>query len=381
MEEDNAKRERGSGSIYRNGSAVWWIKFHVRGIPKRESSHSTEWKVADRLLKDRLAEVRTDTYIVRGNVRIDELVQDLISEYREKGRKSIAYVEARWKVHLKPFFTRMRAADLGTDQIRRYSEKRRQEGAIGATINRELAILKRAFNLALGSTPPKVKTVPFIPMQAESKPRTGFLTDEEYIGLARECSKEGLWLRTLLTVAYNFAWRKGELLGLRVRQIDLPSRTVRLEVGTTKNGDGRNVKMTDNVLTLLTACVAGKQKDDYVFTRANGKPIKSFRTVWETVCKRAGVAGLLFHDLRRTGVRNLRRLGVTESVAMKISGHKTRSIFDRYDIIDEADIADVAARLDEKQKSKAPEFGQTFGHDCTETATPGTAPSLAPLPN
>jgi integrase len=241
----------------------------------------------------------------------------------------------------------------------------------------------RLGGLALQSA--KVKAVPYIPMHAESKARTGFLTDEEYVALARECSKEGLWLRSLLTVAYNFAFRKGELLELRVRQVDLLSRTIRLEAGTTKNGEGRNVKMTDNVLTLLTACTAGKQKNDHVFTRENGKPIKSFRGVWETVCKRAGVPELLFHDLRRTGVRNLRRLGVAESVAMTISGHKTREVFDRYNIIDEADIADVATRLDEKQKSKAPEvfppLGQTFGHDCTKTETVGTAPSLALLPN
>ena len=164
-----------------------------------------------------------------------------------------------------------------------------------------------------------------------------------------------------MAAAYNFAWRKGELLSMRVEQVDLLSRTLRLEVGTTKNGKGRTVRMTQEVHTLLTACVVGKQKDDYVFTRANGKPVKDFRRLWEVVCKRAGVPDLLFHDLRRTGVRNLRRLGVAESVAMKISGHKTASVFRRYDIIEESDLADAAARLDEKQKSAALGFGQSSG--------------------
>ncbi len=77
----------------------------------------------------------------------------------------------------------------------------------------------------------------------------------------------GLWLRTLLTVAYNFAWRKRELLNLRVRQVDLASCTIRLDAGTTKNGEAREANMTDEVLTLLTACVTGKQNDDSVFTR------------------------------------------------------------------------------------------------------------------
>ena len=71
--------------------------------------------------------------------------------------------------------------------------------------------------------------------------------------------------------------------------MDLASRTIRLDVGTTKNGEAREVNMTDEVLTLLTACVTGKQSDDFVFTRSDGKPVKSFRKVWSAVCEKAGV--------------------------------------------------------------------------------------------
>jgi integrase len=223
-------------------------------------------------------------------------------------------------------------------------------------------------------------------MYKESAPRTGFLEDAQYTPLAMECSKVGLWLRTLLTTAYSFAFRKGELLSMRVKQIDLANGTIRLEVGTTKNGEGRTIKMTREVATLLTACIIGKQPDDFVFTRPDkkrkdgtlvkGKPVKGFRKIWDKVCNSAGVPGLLFHDLRRSGVRNLRRLGVQESVAMRISGHKTRSVFERYNIVDGADLADAASRLDTKQNVAAVELTQTFGHDlgtiasnCTKTAT------------
>ncbi len=374
--ENKEKRARGSGSIFQNGSAVWWVKYYARGIPRRENSHSTDRKIAEKLLKRRLAEVETQTYILRENVRIDKLVEDLKSEYKEKNRKSIGDLETRCEKHLMPFFTRMRAADIGTDQIRRYSDMRREQGAAPATINRELSIIKRAFHLALESTPPKVKTVPYIPMQVETNTRTGFLKDEEYSRLASECAKEGLWLRALLAVAYNFGWRKGELLAVRVRQIDLLAGTIRLEVNSTKNKAGRTVKMTQEVFALLSACVAGKQNDDFVFTRANGAPVKNFRKRWRTVCKRAGVTELIFHDLRRTGVRNLRRLGIAESVAMKISGHKTASVFRRYDITDEADLAEAAARLDEKRNAQTPEFGQSLGRVAPKagnSAIPGFA--------
>src|SRR5450755_1733014 len=108
MEEHAEKRERGSGSIYHNGSAVWWVKFYVRGIPKRESSGSTDYKVAERLLKRRLAEVITKTYVMRANIKIDELITDLVAEYKRERRKSIGHLEMRWKKHLEPFFGRMK---------------------------------------------------------------------------------------------------------------------------------------------------------------------------------------------------------------------------------------------------------------------------------
>jgi integrase len=154
--------------------------------------------------------------------------------------------------------------------------------------------------------------------------------------------------------------REGELLGLKVKQVDLSNRTIRLEAGETKNGAARVIKLTQEVGTLLAACCIGKKPDDFVFSRDSGKAVGSFRKVWKTVCTRAGVPDLLFHDLRRSGVRNLRRLGVQESVAMKISGHKTRSVFERGNIVDAADLAEAARKLDEK-KSDAPEFGHSLG--------------------
>jgi len=385
--EATTKRERGTGSIFHNGSAVWWIKFYVRGIPKRESSHSTDLDVAKKLLRRRLAEVETKTFVMRTNVRIDELIADVFAEYQRERRKTLRDIKMRWKKHLQPFFTRLRADDLNSDLVQRYCAKREAEGAIGPTINRELAVLKHAFHLAMKCTPPKVRSCPGMPMYKESDPRTGFLEDKEYVKLARECDKVGLWLRALLAVGYNFAFRKGELLSMRVRQIDLANLTIRLEAGTTKNGKPRIVKMCkgSEVAELVTACVIGKQPDDFVFTRKKNKPVKGFRRIWKTVCEDAGRPDLLFHDLRRSGVRNLIRAGVHQSVAMKISGHRTNSVFDRYNIIDEADLAEAARKLDEKQKSNALDFGQHLGMVSEKSTTNEAAARLnataAVLPN
>jgi integrase len=435
MPNETTKRERGEGSIFHNGKTdVWTIKFYFRGIPKRESSHSTDRAVAERLLKRRLAEVETKTFIPRTNVKVDELIADMLHEYRREGRKTIADVESRWGNHLKPFFTRLRADDLNTDLVQRYCARREEEGVKGPTINRELAILKHAFNLATECSPPKVRNVPFFPMYKESPARQGFLDDDKYTQLARRCNQEGLWFRALLTTAYTFAFRKGELLKLRVRQVDLAAREINLEAGTTKNGEARVAPLTDEAATLLTACIVGKKPNDYVFTRPATKPdlpaqpVRGFRKRWWTVCCDVGLGefvcrdcypklreqtvdakgncsacgkkwkrnelkyeGLLFHDLRRSGIRNMRLLGVSETIGMKISGHKTRSVYDRYNIIDKRDITEVGRKLNEKQKSNAL-LEIPLGHD-SGMITPKTAlktgqldrleavPSLAPLPN
>jgi len=149
-----------------------------------------------------------------------------------------------------------------------------------------------------------------------------------------------LWLRSLLAVAYTFGFRKGELLAMRCNQVDLASRTIRLWRGTTKSGEPRQVKMTSEVCVLLTACLLGKNPTDYVFSRNGGTPILDFRGRWDSLCEAAGLEGLLFHDLRRSAVRNLIRAGVSERVAMEIS------VFDRYNVVSEGDLADAARKIE-----------------------------------
>ena len=190
------------------------------------------------------------------------------------------------------------------------------------------------------------------------------MEDPKYTKLAGHANE--LWLKAILATAYAFGFRKSELLlNMKVRQVDLENRTIRLFTGSTKNNDGRIVKMTAEVYGLLRECVEDKNPEDHVFTRANNEPVKDFRGAWRSLCERAGLGkfvtgkngkpkweGLLFHDLRRSAVRNMVRRGVSETVAMRLSGHKTRSVL-RYDITSLGDIEDAAARIE--RGSKVPE--------------------------
>jgi hypothetical protein len=148
--------------------------------------------------------------------------------------------------------------------------------------------------------------------------------------------------------------------------------------------------MTLPVSALLTQCVIGNAPDDFVFTRGGGRPVRDFRGTWANACEAAQVPGLLFHDLRRTVARNLRRAGVAEGV-IKIGGWKTRSVFERYATVSQSDIRDAMAKLETGQQrdnaEAAPElksaegrFGQSLVRiapkkaDRDATSSPTTLP-------
>lgn len=155
------RRERGTGSIYPRGG-VWWIKYYKGGRPIRESSESTSKTRANRLLQTRLRAVATGEPFRLGmeKIRVSELAEDFLQDYRINGLKSLSDAEARWRLHLQSWFGHLRAAYVGTDTIKAYIEQRQKESASNGTVNRELAALKRMFSLGVKAAPPKVYRVP-----------------------------------------------------------------------------------------------------------------------------------------------------------------------------------------------------------------------------
>jgi integrase len=328
------------------------VRFWERdGKPFYESSGSKKESDARQLLKLREGDVARGVPITpkTHRIRFSDLAQNVINDYRVNGRKSIRDLERRFEKYLLPSFGRWLASSITTADIRRFTRERLRDGATNAEVNRELAALKRAFSLAQKDG--KLMSRTHIPMLKENNVRKGFFERDQF-----ERVRELLpsYIKPIVLFAFITGWRiRSEILTLQWRQVDFQAGRVRLDPGTTKNDEGRIFPFTNELRQLLE-----EQREKtvefqnekgvvipWVFHR-DGHQIMSFYKAWRTACRKAGIPGKIPHDFRRTAVRNLVRAGVPERVAMQMTGHKTRSVFERYNIVSEADLKAAAERLD-----------------------------------
>ncbi len=332
-------------------ASIWWLKYRdATGRLVREASGTEKKQEAKKLL------MRREGASVEGRptspqatkVTVGELLADLVNDYTVNGQRvdRLEYSLA----HLTPAFAHLRAMQVTTADVNRYIAARLDAKAAPATVNRELAALKRAYSLALRATPPRLYLRPHIPMLQENNVRKGFLEREQFDAVVRHLPED---LRPLVIVAYVTGWRVAdELVSMEWHQVDFRAGQLRLEPGETKNKDGRTSPFTPELRAVLEAQRAATDQIQRrrgmviprVFHRA-GRPIRDFRKAWQNACRAAGVPGRVPHDMRRSSVRTMVRAGVPERVAMQLSGHRTRAVFERYNIVSEADLAAAAEKL------------------------------------
>ncbi len=342
------KRKYGSGTIYKRGK-IWWLSYYANGEHICESSYQKDKGEAGRQLRERMGKVAEGTYVgpKADRVTFEEMKEDMLKDYRINQRKSIKDVE-RSVSALGRFFGGRKAKSIEPRDIVAYKAKRQADGLTNGSINRELSALKRMFNLALRNG--NIVRKPYIEMLEENNVRQGFF---EWLDFESIRTRLPEYLQSPMTFAYLTGWRvRSEVLTLSWSNIDFKAGTVRLEPGTTKNKDGRVIYMTPELKSLLEAQRANtlvlQRKTDQIITLVfhhEGQSICNYYKAWHKACEGAGMSGKIPHDFRRTAVRSMVRAGIPERVAMQMTGHKTRSVFDRYHIVSDGDLKEAAEKL------------------------------------
>ncbi len=326
-----------SGRIYQRGD-IYYVAYRWEGREYRESARSSDRAVAERLLAQRVRERagRGPT----GAVTFDTLATWYLDDYRLRGLRTLDTARGR-VANLRAVFGGWVATRMTTHAIWDYQRTRRAAGAAGATVNRETSALSRMFHLGVRTG--RVPQCPVFPDRLdENGPRQGFFEHAEYEAVRRYLPGP---YQDVLDFAYYSGWRKREILDLRWDEVDDLGGVVRLSPDRSKTRVGRVLPISAPIAAVLSRRQARRRPGEpRVFTR-DQTTVRAWRRAWPAACRQAGVPGRLLHDCRRTAARNLVRAGVPERVAMVLTGHTTRAIFDRYCIVNEADLHQAGAQL------------------------------------
>jgi integrase len=356
-----ARRANGEGSLVMlPGCRFWYAAYYSGGKQVRISTHTTVKTEAQALLRKWMGNADNGQAPVSRKLRYADLRQMLIDSYVAQGNKSLKSLADGTETingltELDKFFgyktavvdDKLTATDRGvavtaltTDAAKRFVRQRRDDGVGNAAINRSLASLRRMLNLAKREK--KIHDVPYIEFQKEPPARKGFLEREKFEELVKLLPTH---LRPLVTLLYECGTRVGESLQIEWPQVDLNTRLIRLEAEQTKTDEARILPLSSALVNMLAEM---EPKTGRVFDGTN------LRKEWVKACAAAGLGriievpgkkydpryeGLTLHDLRRSAIRDFIRTGTQERVAMQISGHKTRSVFDRYNIVSPEDVS------------------------------------------
>jgi integrase len=270
----------------------------------------------------------------------DDLARAYLEDYELQRYRSMSTAKPRVG-HLRGWFGGWLVTDISPNSIRQYQLWRRENGAESATINRETSALSRMFHLAIRRG--QLERMPVFPDRLEENPpREGFFEHQEYLKVRAELPPS---FQDVLDFAYYSGWRRNEILYLTWADVDLSGCIIRLTPKRSKTKTGRVLPISPPLRAVLDRRKQkGSAADGRVFRR-DGVTVRAWRTALRDACRRAGVPPRLLHDCRRTAARNLIRAGVPERVAMLLTGHKTRAVFDRYNIVNERELLNAGDRL------------------------------------
>lgn len=333
---------RGDGRIYKRGE-LFYVAYSIGGREFRESTGSRDPTYAQTLLETRLQERdRAQRAVAAAPTRVtyDDLATAYVAEYELHQHRTVATAKARVE-HLRTFFRGMVAAAITAGVIARYQMARREAGLAAATVNRETAALHRMFTIARRSG--LLDSIPlFPPRLRENPPRQGFFEWAEYRAIRAQLPPP---YQDVLDFAYYSGWRRREITELTWAEVDWKGGVIRLDPARSKTGTGRVLPITPALKAVLTRRRKRRVKKQPLVFRRDGVRVRTWKHCWAKACTAANLPGRYLHDCRRTAARNFVRAGVPERVAMALLGHKTRSVFDRYNIVCERELHEAGERL------------------------------------
>jgi integrase len=370
--EPNRIHVPGVGSIYRRG-ARWAIEFWNGGVQHRESARTTSEQEAIAHLRKRVEESAQGKFVGTRSehATVADLLRLVTADYAAAGKRSGRTLTYRVGA-LAAELGHLRATNVSSGAVEAYKANRLAEGKAKATINRELACLKRAYRLAESNRPPLIGTdcVPTIELYREDNVRRALLDYSDYAALLAHLPAP---IDDAVTFAYLTGWRRAEVLGLTWLEVDRAHGLITPPPTQSKNLDPRELPLSPALSALLekrwqarlVSGASGPRVCEQVFHR-DGEPVRDFRNAWRKAVRAIGKPGLLFHDLRRAALTNLVQSGVGERVAMRISGHRTPSAFRRYGIVSTDDV--LAALTQTESRLAGPHNSAIFPHNGKDNA-------------
>jgi integrase len=316
--------------LYKRGS-VWWMNFVYKEKHYRKSSETGDRKLAQRIyykVKGQVAEGKWFDVSEEEERTFNNLMERYMEEHSKPKKKSWLRDEISIS-HLNPFFGSSTLQEISPDMISRYKTKRYTENAKPATINRELALAKHAFNLGLKEWG-WCKTNPFsmVKMEKENNARDRILAYEEEERLLNVCPE---WLKDLVTFALHTGARMGEILELTWKDIDLFRRVVVIRQG--KTGQTKTIPLTTTALEILKAKAKVRHlHSNLVFPSQSGTRIsnRNLERAFTGALNKAKVEGLRFHDLRHTFASRLAMAGKDLYLIQRLLGHREPRMVQRY---------------------------------------------------
>jgi integrase len=270
----------------------------------------------------------------------DIMAQAYSQDYVLQRYRTLTTARARVE-HLRGFFGGWAADAMTADGVRNYQLHRRKQGAEAGTVNRETSALSRMLQLAIRRE--QLERMPLFPKRLEENPpRDGFFEHAEYLKVRAHLPKS---FQDVLDFAYYSGWRRNEILELTWDEVDLKGGVIRLPPRRSKTRTGRVLPISPPLQLVLKRRLRQRQSQDSRVFRRDGVPVRDWRVALRDACRKAKVPHRLLHDCRRTAARNLIRAGVPERIAMLLTGHKTRAVFDRYNIVNEQELLTAGERL------------------------------------